>query len=287
VSRLEERGVPALGAVFLGVLVVAAWLGASRLVAWLSASIHHTVYAEGLARVQQSLGLSTLVQVMAMGTALAVGVRWFQPELRVQEALCLGPVRLRVLAACVVAGLALQFPLAELANILHDRVFGPEPLEDQLAIQRLLEAHSALEGVIVTTCLVAVVPLTEELLFRGLFYFGLSRRYGPGAGLVGSAILFGLAHLSPVPILYATAAGLVLGTVAGRTQSVWPGIALHAGVNAMPLLVPERVLPIPGFNVPSEAATHLAPSLLWPTLALAVAALCAVFALTRRTADDV
>jgi membrane protease YdiL (CAAX protease family) len=286
VTRLDERGVPALGAVFLGALIVALWYGISLAVAGLHALFYDTVFAEGLLRVQQSLGLSTLVQLLAMGATLVVGLLWFQSELSWPEALCLGPVSLRLLAACVVAGLSLQFPLTELANLLHHYVFGPDPIEHQIAVQRMLEAQNARDGLVVVTCLVAIVPLTEELLFRGLFYFGLSRRYGHGIGLLGSAILFGLAHLSPVPMLYAGVAGLILGSVAARSGSVWPGIAVHAGVNALPLLLPERALPIRGFNVPSEAPTHLPGLLLWPAIALALCAFYAIYLLTRGTPDE-
>jgi membrane protease YdiL (CAAX protease family) len=286
VTRLDERGVPALGAMFLGGLTIALWFGMSYGLAAADAFFRGTVLADGLARVQQSLSLSTLVQFMAMGMVLAVGLRWFQPELTPADALSLAPVRLRLLTMCVVLGLCLQFPLTELANVLHHRVFGPDPLEHQLAVQRLLEAHSGLEGMVVVTCLVAIVPLTEELLFRGLFYFGLSRRYGHGIGLIGSAVLFGLAHVNAVAIVYATVAGLVLGQVAARTRSVWPGVALHAGVNGLPLLLPESLIPIRGFNVPTEAPSHLEAWLVWPPLALACLAFYGVFALSRGATDD-
>ena len=41
----------------------------------------------------------------------------------------------------------------------------------------------------------------------------------------------------------------------------------------MPILLPERVLPIRGFNVPSALPTHLSPLIVWPALALGLAAL--------------
>jgi len=82
-------------------------------------------------------------------------------------------------------------------------------------------------------------------------------------------------HLGAVPAVYATVAGLLLGSIALATRSVWPGIALHAAVNAVPVLLPERLLPIHGFNIPSALPSHLPPWLVWPPLLLGLALLAA------------
>jgi hypothetical protein len=73
--------------------------------------------------------------------------------------------------------------------------------------------------------------------------------------------LFGLAHFDPQTgvgdqTVYAACAGVVLALLALRTGSIWPSFSVHAAVNAMPLLVPERVLPIPGFNMISSETLH-------------------------------
>ncbi|HEX5656874.1 MAG TPA: CPBP family intramembrane glutamic endopeptidase, partial [Polyangiales bacterium] len=118
-----------------------------------------------------------------------------------------------------------------------------------------------------------LIPAGEELLFRGLFLFGLERRYGKGFALLVSSSFFGILHGAPTAAVYATVAGLMLGALALRTRSVWPGIALHGAINAVPVLIPERVWPIAGFNVPSENVVHLSPWLVWPPLVLGLALL--------------
>jgi membrane protease YdiL (CAAX protease family) len=132
----------------------------------------------------------------------------------------------------------------------------------------MIEARSLGHGVIVIACLVAAVPAMEELLFRGLLLFGLERRYGAAPALLFSSCMFGVSHLGAVPAVYATVAGLFLGALALKTRSVWPSIATHAAVNAMPILVPERVLPMSGFNVPSAVPQHLPVWLVVVTLVL-------------------
>jgi membrane protease YdiL (CAAX protease family) len=234
----------------------------------LRAFVHDVSYAEATGYVRADLINLTLAQLIGMGGALALGLHWFFPETTARDALRLGAVPRRALALCLLAGACLQFPLAELSNLLHAHVFGPEPLERQLALQEMIEARSLGHGVIVIACLVAAVPAMEELLFRGLLLFGLERRYGAAPALLFSSCMFGVSHLGAVPAVYATVAGLFLGALALKTRSVWPSIATHAAVNAMPILVPERVLPMSGFNVPSAVPQHLPVWLVVVTLVL-------------------
>ncbi len=64
----------------------------------------------------------------------------------------------------------------------------------------------------------------EELLFRGVVQ--------PHLGLVPTAVLFGLAHpLTRWYVLYATAAGLLLGYLAQATESLLAPVLCHAVVD--------------------------------------------------------
>ncbi|HEX6244581.1 MAG TPA: CPBP family intramembrane glutamic endopeptidase, partial [Polyangiales bacterium] len=251
-----------------------------------SAALRDVSIAEGQRLVSGNLPALTLVQLLAMATVIVVGLKLSDPDAPLGEALSLRPVRSLTLVLCLLAGGCLQFPLAELANLLHHHVFGVEPLEQQLARQGLIEAHSPVGGAIVVVCLVALIPAAEELLFRGLMLFHLARRYGRGFALLFSACLFGLIHLGAVPSVFAAVAGLLLGALALWTQSVWPGVALHAAVNAVPVLLPESLWPIHGFNVPSEHAEHLPPALVLGALALACCLLLWVRHLEAARATD-
>jgi membrane protease YdiL (CAAX protease family) len=257
-------------ALCLFALTFALMLGIKLAFSALVAVLRDVSMGEGSRQVAGNLAALTLIQLLAMVTVVLAGLKLSDPDAPLLEALSLRPLRNLSLALCLVAGACLQFPLAELANLLHHHVFGPDALEQQLARQALIEAHSPLAGALVVACLVAAVPLAEELLFRGLFLFHLARRYGRGFGLLFSACLFGLVHFEPVPVAYAATAGLVLGGLALVTESVWASVALHAAINAVPVLLPESVWPIHGFNVPSETPQHLPPWLVLPLLSLAV-----------------
>lgn len=81
-----------------------------------------------------------------------------------------------------------------------------------------------------------LVPVVEELVFRGAGY-SLLVRHGRAAAIIGTALLFGLAHglLLALPVLVAF--GLGLAWIRSRTGSVFPGIVLHGLFNAAAVLL--------------------------------------------------
>ena len=80
---------------------------------------------------------------------------------------------------------------------------------------------------------VVAAPLTEEFVFRGILLRSFIPRYGRNGAILVSAILFSLVHLYPVRLLGMLAAGLLLGWVAARVGSVWPGVWAHAFNNGI------------------------------------------------------
>ena len=75
-----------------------------------------------------------------------------------------------------------------------------------------------------------VVPLGEELLFRGLAYPVL-RRLGRVAAVVLTAAVFALAHGLNVVFAAAFLLGVVNAVLYARTGSIWPAVAAHATFN--------------------------------------------------------
>jgi hypothetical protein len=89
-------------------------------------------------------------------------------------------------------------------------------------------------------------PFVEEVFFRGLVLRAMAKRWGTGAAIVGSAVLFAVLHWLAVPrigldivpflgtlVVY----GLVLGALAVWQQRLGPGIVLHATLNGLATLV--------------------------------------------------
>ncbi|MBD9424419.1 CPBP family intramembrane metalloprotease [Pseudomonas sp. PDM15] len=84
-----------------------------------------------------------------------------------------------------------------------------------------------------------VAVLAEELLFRALLQQALVARLGTFGGLIGTALLFGAAHLpfSALFALVALLAGLGYGLVFHYSGRLWPAVALHAAINLSHVLL--------------------------------------------------
>jgi CAAX protease family protein len=80
-----------------------------------------------------------------------------------------------------------------------------------------------------------VAPIVEELTYRGEG-FGLLSAYGRWVAIVGTGLTFALGHglLVGLPVLLVF--GLGLAWLRERTDSVYPGIALHSIFNGAALI---------------------------------------------------
>ena len=80
-----------------------------------------------------------------------------------------------------------------------------------------------------------VAPIVEEIFFRGFLFQGFRQKYGWMPALFLSSAIFGAAHLDPVSLIPTFVLGCVLAVVYHRSNSVWPGILLHAAINSFSL----------------------------------------------------
>lgn len=63
--------------------------------------------------------------------------------------------------------------------------------------------------------IIGLVPgFCEELLFRGYVQRRLTARWGPAVGILIASVAFGLAHLMPHVVVFATVLGIWFGVVA-------------------------------------------------------------------------
>lgn len=77
----------------------------------------------------------------------------------------------------------------------------------------------------------------EEILFRGTIFQALLERYGQATAIIITSVLFGVAHsmnpdISILAIINVVLAGVVLGAMVARTQSLWSAISFHAVWNS-------------------------------------------------------
>lgn len=83
----------------------------------------------------------------------------------------------------------------------------------------------------------AVAPaVCEEIAFRGFLLSGYLHGGRERLAIVLSALTFGIIHLIPQQVLNASLLGLVIGFIAVRTRSLFPGIVFHLVYNGLELV---------------------------------------------------
>jgi membrane protease YdiL (CAAX protease family) len=107
---------------------------------------------------------------------------------------------------------------------------------------------------VITLCF--IVPVTEEVTFRGVIFGQLRRGFGPWISVVLSAVLFGLMHGISVHIGYAIACGLIIAACYHLTDSLVAPILLHAVFNIFGSGI-ANFMNVEAFGIPSEYTTSL------------------------------
>lgn len=84
-----------------------------------------------------------------------------------------------------------------------------------------------------------IVPIAEELLFRGVVYKRLKVMLGVNPAILLSALLFGIVHANLVQFLYAGILGLLLAFLLEKTGYLYTAILGHIAANAVAVLRQE------------------------------------------------
>jgi sodium transport system permease protein len=136
----------------------------------------------------------------------------------------------------LVMGIALAFTLNPLVNELQpyvERLF-PISMTIRAALGQLMGPATGMGKALLVFALLPAV--CEEFAFRGFILSGLERQHRTRSAILLSALMFGFLHvlMSLFQQLFnATLLGIVLGLLAVRSRSIWPGIVFHFLNNAM------------------------------------------------------
>jgi membrane protease YdiL (CAAX protease family) len=83
--------------------------------------------------------------------------------------------------------------------------------------------------------IVLVAPFVEELMYRGVGFVTLQGAWGTVTAVLGSALLFGLAHGLVIALPMLTLLGVILAVLRTRTNSLYPPMITHAIFNGAAL----------------------------------------------------
>jgi len=140
-------------------------------------------------------------------------------------------------------GLVGQYVLVNLLYLPWEHVDPNLSQELQQPAKHLTGGFPGVDLAVIAVLTVLVVPVVEELFFRGLVLRGFLRLFG-GAGrvlgpllaVVTTGIVFGLAHGELLELLGLAGFGVLLSVMAYRFKRLGPGIFAHATFNLVAIL---------------------------------------------------
>ncbi len=98
-------------------------------------------------------------------------------------------------------------------------------------------------GSFILTFIAAVImaPITEEFLFRGIACSRFTPAFPHVVAVIFSSLAFGIAHGTPIAIIYASAFGVVQACIFLRHRSLYPVMLCHFGFNLIATLAPDMI----------------------------------------------
>jgi len=114
----------------------------------------------------------------------------------------------------------------------HVPHFPMEP-EEQPAVQALRAASAWAPRLALGLVAIFLAPVTEELLFRGIFYPLVKQAGFPRLALWGTSFIFAAIHLNAVTFVPLMTLALVLTLLYERTDNLLAPMTTHAAFNAL------------------------------------------------------
>lgn len=177
-----------------------------------------------------ALGLLPAVPALVLTVALTAALLWrmlFRDD-GAERAFRIRPLPGAALRWVVAGALALQAFNWALGEVYVRLV--PVPPENFDPFAELMDEPAGRLAVVLLA--VAIAPLLEELVFRGLLQRRLERRWGAAGGVAATSLLFAVIHFLPWIFPLHFVLGLAFGYAVYVTRSVWAGVILHAANNA-------------------------------------------------------
>lgn len=185
-----------------------------------------------------------------------------------------------IFAAGAVFGLFANLLGALVTNLVPG--FPELALEYAKNVKKLLEPDSTALAIAGALSVSIFAPLCEEALFRGTL-LPMQRENEPlFVALMLNGVIFALIHLNPIAMLPLFILGMILASLTARSNSIWPAIACHAGINTCNGVIIPAIMRYQGVDVTANPPlSQILPALAVFTL-LAALTLRGLFKLLDR-----
>ncbi len=129
-------------------------------------------------------------------------------------------------------GLLMSLPLVALTGWLVER-FWPNAGGSNPLLEEVLNGRSGVAIALLAITATVLAPLFEEVLFRGVLLTVVGRRWGVSAGILVSALVFALAHLSLSEAPPLLALGIGLGWLRWSSGRLFSTVLMHSLWNGL------------------------------------------------------
>lgn len=136
--------------------------------------------------------------------------------------------------------------IGSLTKFLLTKIYADPGVLNQIAVSELkgMQGDSALSLVLSALWVVTIVPVLEELLFRGLLQGWLKNRFSVYKAIAITSIVFSFFHFSPLQglsnielLISLFTLSCFLGYLRERQDSLWASIALHSFFNGVSVAI--------------------------------------------------
>lgn len=171
----------------------------------------------------------TACMVLSFSVFLFLIVRFYTPRGSIRDVLGIRPVSLLAGLLALATGLLLAPGLTIVDDVMAQRF--PLSSEETEFLAKILDVSSRGQRIVFFASGALVIPLCDELFFRGVIFRGLRRGRAEGIAVIGTALLYALSRGTDLRSL---PSGLVLGLLAswlrGRSGSIVPAILANVGL---------------------------------------------------------
>ncbi len=176
----------------------------------------------------------TLCHVLAYSAAVFAILRVHAPDSSVREVIGLRRVPVLVLVLAIAIG-ACVYPAASWLDAIVAKRFPSAP-ETTEALGKLMGSSTLARRAFLGVALVLIMPIAEEVYFRGVLFGGLRAGRTPGMVILGTSVYFAIARADVRSFASVLALGAMLGWMRDRTRSIVPTILVQAAFFAVPVI---------------------------------------------------
>jgi membrane protease YdiL (CAAX protease family) len=185
--------------------------------------------------------IAPLVNIVSIGIVFILGFK--KSKMKLNEIIRYKIPSYYLIFLLIISSFGLTVLFSELNNVI--RYFFPMR---ESAIQSTIDFLVSGNIFLVIFSVGIVIPITEELIFRGLFLNGLLKNYSAATSIITTSILFALLHVSPWGLLSYFLIGVFLSWIFLKTKNLIYCFIVHSLYNLWMVIFIRANILIPGFS---------------------------------------